>query len=101
MKSLLITDTETKDMVSEATLGPKQPERYPYGMCLHVDAQTMKKLEMEALPPVGAKFMILAMAEVKEARMDGEDKSFALQIKEIDMKAKKKDGIDLAEDIYK
>ena len=102
MKSILITDTEKRDQYSDRVV-PHEGPKYPYGTCITIGKELMSKLEMDELPAVGAKFMVLAVAEVVEASKEDGEKKFELQITDLDMKAKEKehkDNIDRAESIY-
>lgn len=65
-------------------------EEYPWGLRLHLDDPSLKKLNMESLPAVGDEFMVIAKAKVNsisENESEGEDKSrhLSLQIVEMDL----------------
>lgn len=77
---------ESKDCVTMC-----DDSKYPYGLCLHLDKDTMEKLGMTDIPEVGAEFKIVAKAVVKSTykseSMDNEvHKSVDLQITDMALK---------------
>ena len=64
-------------------------EKYPYGLRIHLDHESMKKLGIKELPKVGDKVMVQAMAivcDVSDHMMEGKEesrKSMGLQICEM------------------
>jgi hypothetical protein len=71
-----------------------EPEKYPYGLRIHLDHETVKKLGLKTLPGVKQKFYIEAMAEVCDVHAhesEGEERiSIGLQICEMGMEPEKK-----------
>lgn len=70
-----------KDMVEEAS--PEQPQ-FPYGACLNLDTDELKKLGIKNLPSVGDEYHITAVGEVTSISErdtgNGESKSLSIQI---------------------
>lgn len=65
--------------------------RYPYGLSLSLDAESMAKLGMVEMPPVGAKLTLVATVEVtnvsQHQNQEKVDKSVGLQITDMDLRA--------------
>ena len=65
--------------------------KYPYGLCLNLDTDTLKKLGISDLPEVGGDFKIVAKAVVKSTHqsesLEGNTyKSLELQITDMAVK---------------
>ncbi len=89
MKSMKINKEEKKAVEANYMDGPD----YPYGLELHIDSDTFKKLGMTEPPNPGQEFMVLAKASVQDVHQskhaDGKDHiHFRLQIEEMDLKEK-------------
>ena len=90
LKDMVIGEEKRKDM-AEPSLVADQP-KYPYGLTLSLDNDTLKKLELGGIPKVGDKKMLLAVAEVVSVSQDegrGDEKAYnvRLQIQKLDCKA--------------
>jgi len=76
---------------------------YPYGLCLHLDAEQLEKLGITALPKVGSTMMIHAMAYVKSTgayeTQGGNDMTMSLQITDMEISAEER-GVSHAEAMY-
>jgi hypothetical protein len=63
--------------------------RYPYGLCIRLDKDSLEKLGITALPKVGGEMMITAKAVVKSTSaydtQGGTDMSVELQITDMDV----------------
>ena len=66
---MALTDmTLTKDEAKEEAGLEQDLPRYPYGLCICLDDETMKKLGMTDLPPIGAEMMLTARVRVKSVQ---------------------------------
>lgn len=89
LKSMKVDPEEQKEKYAEnvAVAAPV----YPYGLCLHLDDDAMKKLGLDALPKVGKPVMLVARAtvqsiETREYERDGKTESresMSLQITDL------------------
>jgi len=89
MINLEISDLEKRDNAETSIL--YDTAKYPYGMKLHVDPETYKKLGLAEVPDLGEKMVILAHVEVSslsKAPGKGDEVSvdMCLQITDIDLK---------------
>ena len=99
----MITAEEKKNMSIESCVSDRP--KYPYGLKLHFNSESFKKLDMSEAPQVGEKYMILAYAEVcdvQQEKYEGDEKSisFGLQIMDIDLKKKNNDDKNHADKLY-
>ena len=88
-------------MESKAMDGPK----YPYGLSLHLDMDTLEKLGMVELPEVGKEMSLMAKVKVESTHqcqnMSGEEnKSMSLQITDMALEAVK-EPTDIVKKLYK
>jgi hypothetical protein len=87
MISLKITKRERTKLDVPEVASPR--DEYPYGMRLHLDNETMKKLDMR-LPNVGDRFHIVAVGRVRSAsenkHASGTNRDADIQIEKIDLK---------------
>lgn len=88
MKDMKLTDAELKERDSTSL---SEEDKYPYGLRVHVDNNSMDKLGMD-LPEIGTTMILVAEVEVvsvsQYASPDNEDKSFSLQIQQMELKDK-------------
>lgn len=56
---------EPKEGSPVQAMSPNEGPMYPYGLCLYLDEDTLKKLGLTELPKLGEKIAIMAKAEVK------------------------------------
>lgn len=109
MKDMVITTEEKKDR-QEHSIVCDVP-KYPYGLKLHFDHESFKKLGMAEPPKVGTKMMVMAYAEVcgvDQQKYEGDVPkiSMGLQIMEVELKEKEEnrseDGEkrDVASELY-
>ena len=61
-------DPKEREKRTESVLA-EQPQ-YPYGLCLRLEQDTMKKLGLTKLPAVGKPVMITALADVTSVSED-------------------------------
>jgi hypothetical protein len=79
--------------------------RYPYGLCLQLDTDTLKKLGITDLPKVGSTFTLVAKVDVTSVSMhqqqDGDESMCAsLQITDMELKGAQRTTDDLAASLY-
>lgn len=93
MVNMKMSKKEVKNMMPEKVEQPK----YPYGLCLELDGESLEKLGIKELPDVGDKMMVVAKVEVKsvsqsEYQKGEENKHVSLQITDMELaKPKMKD----------
>lgn len=80
------------NMSREMAMPDMPKEEYPYGLCIRLDDDSLKKLGLENLPELGAEMKLSAIVVVKGKSMSEHEnhkhKSLELQITEMDLKAK-------------
>ncbi len=86
---------EKKDR--ESMCEPCEPPLYPYGLCLHLDDESLGKLGLDKLPEVGSKMQVTAVAEVQDVgefkRHDGKtNRSVRLQITDMELAPQPQNG---------
>lgn len=89
MINLQISDSEKKEQSQTSIL--YDTASYPYGMKLHVDPETYKKLGLSEVPDLGEKMIIIAHVEVSslsKAPGKGDEVmvDMCLQVTDIDIK---------------
>jgi len=74
------SESERRDEIEE-------PERskFPFGLSLHLDSESLNKLSMASLPDVGAEFALIAKATAEavsefESEESGKERTLTLQI---------------------
>ncbi|MBX9959475.1 MAG: hypothetical protein K2Y15_05005 [Burkholderiaceae bacterium] len=89
MKDLKITKKEAKAKSESMVIGSPEQERYPYGLRLDLNNDTLEKLGMKSLPAVGTVLMFEAKAKVVGSRQSAtegsENRSVELQITHLDL----------------
>lgn len=87
MKSMKLTPAEAKEEVSYDS-PPKAPE-YPYGLSICLDDETLKKLDMESIPDIGAvltlEAKVIVCSKSQYENQGGADTSMSLQITDMDL----------------
>ena len=89
MIDLRMNDSEKMDYHEDTML--KEKVRYPYGLRITLDSDTLKKLGITEPPRVGSKKMMLAAVECVEVSKCLNDEgqiSVSLQITNMDLKGK-------------
>lgn len=81
-----LSAAEAKQEVSPDTDGPK----YPWGLCLTLDNDALKKLNIDTLPVIGSKLRLIAEVEVSGVRayssqQSESDTSMDLQITDMSL----------------
>ena len=103
MKDLQLTKEEAKEqMEPSADNAPK----YPWGLCLNLDSETMKKLGIsDALPAVGTTMKIMAVGKVtslsQHEEQDGDKGScMSIQLVAMDMEKAEESMSEKADKIW-
>lgn len=102
LKNMKMSKEQMKECC-EPTAMTDRPE-YPYGLCIRLDEESIKKLGITDLPEAGQSVMIMARASVdsvsqRDTQNDGKYRDLSLQITDmsIAMEPEKKDP---AETLY-
>lgn len=99
MISMKINSKEAYSLVSsEEAKSPDLP-KYPYGLKICLDDESLKKLGFDSLPKVGSEMMILAKVEVCSARTyetmaGGSDNGVDLQITDMEIRSDEEKSIE-------
>lgn len=104
MTSMKLSADEAKASMSIDTK-PGDGPRYPYGLCLYMNTETLKKLGITELPKVGSKLTIVAQVDVTSVGMrqqqDGDEEMNAdLQITDMEIKGAQRSQAELASLLY-
>ncbi len=98
MKNMALKESEIKDHALPSVLssGKVDQPRYPYGLCISLEEESLQKLEIKSLPPVGHSMVISVRVEVvstgeHDSKEQGVRRSLSLQITDIDMGGAKKE----------
>lgn len=74
-------------------VNPDSSNQYPYGLALHLDEPTLKKLGIKDIPEVGQKLKLSAIVEVCSTNVNenksGESRCLGLQITDMDLQKSK------------
>lgn len=90
LKDLALTPEEAKDTM----LGGIAPDagdapKYPYGLCLDLNDEALKKLGITALPAIGSEMRITAVGKVTRIsayeEQDGAEQCLGIQLTAMDM----------------
>ncbi len=89
MQDLKISKKEAEKKSESMVIGSSDQERYPYGLRLDLNDDTLKKLGITKLPAVGTVLMFEAKAKVVGSRQSAtessDNRSIELQITHLDM----------------
>lgn len=104
MKDMSMSKAEAEKACSVMSPEKDKP-KYPYGLCLHLDNETLKKLGYQNLPDIGTKVKIEAVGEVKsisasDSQEGGSHKSVDIQITEMEVSAGGEKNEKAAEELY-
>lgn len=94
--NMAYTKAELKERNSPKACAVYEGSKYPYGLCLNLDNDVLKKLGLKDLPKPGTKMQLTATVAVTSSslnrRSDGEDnRRLELQIEKMGL-AKGSDG---------
>lgn len=102
MKSMEMTAEEAKEYCGPCTPSEGDGPKYPWGLCLELNDDTLKKLGIDGLPEVGTVMKVTALALVTSVGMsqqqDG-DKEQRASLQITDLELSKATG-DLAKRMY-
>ena len=91
MISMKLTAAEAKADATYLGGGDDDLPKYPYGLSICLDDETLAKLGITELPPVGTVMQLTALVEVcsisQYENQDGADKSMNLQITDMELAA--------------
>ena len=76
-----------KDQGDQASIESIAPD-YPYGLCIHLDGDEIKKLGMKKLPEVGVEMPITAIVKVtrvSQSAVDGHDEESSIDLQITDL----------------
>ena len=102
MKSMELTKEESKAGYGEVLAGAGDAPLYPYGLNIHLDNETIKKLGLTGLPDVGQVMNINAVAKVVSigtSQHQGNDKTSRAELQITHMTLDKA-GKDMAKEMY-
>ena len=102
MKSMAMSAEEAKEMYSCEPSKPGDGPKYPYGLSLCLNDDTLEKLGITELPEVGQVVQITALATITSIGMNQQqdgDKESRAELQITDMEMTKSTG-DLAEKMY-
>lgn len=92
MKNMKLDGKEKRDYMNGPAAQPAAPE-YPFGLRIHLDNDSIKKLGIEKLPEVGSKMKLMAIVEVcdlsEHKSLYGDNKSLGLQITDMKLGSNK------------
>lgn len=82
--SMKFTKAEAKKMTEPSSLAEGDRPRYPWGLSVNLDKDSLEKLEIDDLPKVGESYLLVAMVDVVGVSSNesegGSNKSVSLQI---------------------
>lgn len=104
MADTLLTSMELSAAEAKQETSPEyEAPKYPWGLCIDLDEDSLKKLGITALPEVGSNMSIIAKAEVQSAsesqRQGDKEKRMSLSLQITDM-AVTPAAADLASALY-
>lgn len=89
-----INEMEAKDRKETLLNEELSIPQYPHGLCLYIDSESVKKLNLKKTPQIGEAMVLRAIAMVKEVEIEEGQKddmnnySFKLQIKDLEVMQK-------------
>lgn len=100
--SMELTAEQAKESTG-AIAGDGSAPKFPYGLCISLNSDSLESLGVKSLPAVGTKLLVTAVVEVSSTRetqqQDGtSEKSADLQITEMELSSP---PADIASRLYK
>lgn len=88
MVNMKMSADERKEYLGEATAS--EGPTYPYGLCINLDDDALKKLGLTEMPAVGTEVMVMAKAVVKGTSAHARDgemdhRSVEMQITDMEL----------------
>jgi hypothetical protein len=102
MVNMQLTAEEAKEMTSCSPVEGEGP-KYPYGLCLDLNDESLAKLGITELPPVGKTMMLVATVVVTRTgayQTQDSDKEMSLGLQITDMELKQEAGKSIADTLY-
>jgi hypothetical protein len=90
MINMALTPDEAKEEAGcMVTSSDDDTPKYPYGLSLYLNDETLQKLGMTSMPDVGTKLRLVALVDVtgnsQRQTQDGKDVSMDLQITDMEL----------------
>lgn len=90
LKDMRLKDSEREH---DAVVGPEDKPKFPFGLTLHLDESSIKKLELEHMPEVGDVMTVIANVNVEEVGVretqdGGVNRNINLQVTEMTLEPK-------------
>ena len=85
--SMKRVETDKGDMMTNAPIEAVAPD-YPYGLCLHLDRDELKKLGFKEMPKVGTEMPITAITKVtrvSQSAVEGSDEEASIDLQITDL----------------
>lgn len=87
-KHLVDMKLSQKQAKDASTCDEKGP-RYPYGLSINLDSDSMKKLGFDELPAVGTKMIVVGLGTITHAgerrSQDGVDRDMSIQLEMVEI----------------
>ena len=89
MTKLVDMKMSKKEAKGEFTVEKDDGPRFPHGITIHLDDDSMKKLGFDSLPDVGEEFIVVGVGPVESAneskRQKGVDRSMSIQLQRMEI----------------
>lgn len=101
MTNMKLSKSERKER--RETLVDDGPE-FPFGLSIHLDDESLEKLDMKKLPPIGTEMTLTAKVKVTDISAhdseNGKDRSVGFQITDMALHGKARDGEEEAAEVF-
>ena len=89
MTALTDMKLSKKEAKAEHEISTNDGPRFPHGLTIHLDDDSMKKLGFDSLPDVGEEFIVVGVGPVESAnehkRQNGVDRSMSIQLQRLEI----------------